>query len=90
MDHPFLPGADLNEVKMLCELIITEGASDHRRGRGAELATEILRQQPTGALDDDAYERLGKWCEMHNRQETVEGHFRQISRRLYGRSLERD
>ena len=88
--YTFEPLSDLDQVRMLCKLIIEEGASSRRRGRGAEMATEILRQLPAGALDDETYGRLKKWCEMRNRQEIVEGHFRQISRRLYGRSLERD
>jgi hypothetical protein len=87
--HPFQPNANLAEVRMLCDLIQQEGASGSRGGRGSELAREILSQLATGSLDDAAYARLQKWCEMANREEVVEGHFRQIARRLYGRSLSR-
>jgi hypothetical protein len=72
-------------VCRLCQMIVTAGAGE-RRGRGSELADAILEQLPNRRLDDETIEQLSRWCNMANREPEVEGHFRQISRILFGRS----
>ena len=87
----FKPEVSPDDESLICRLcaMIVEAGQGDRRGRGSELTDRILEQLPSRQFDAETVERLAKWCNMANREPEVEGYFRQISRTLFGKSLER-
>lgn len=80
---------NIENVKMVCGVIINTPWRNGTDGRGSECAKSILKQLPSGGLDDETYLQLVRWCNMKNYIPIVEGYFAQIHRKLYGPVPER-
>jgi hypothetical protein len=80
--HPVRKDANIAFIKRLCEILI-----ENRRGK--TLGEEILRDLPTGYINDQTYKRLSRWCSPQRSEPDAQRVAEKLSQELFGHVISR-